>query len=96
MESVQRRALRIIYPDLSYDEALVKAGLQTLSMRRNYICKDFIDKIRSNGSTRNPLTNIVHKSPPSHEHEYCLRSERPTMRTARTERFNNFITIKYY
>ena len=44
----------------------------------------------------NPLTNIVHKSTPSHEHKYCLRSERPTMRTARTERFNNFITIKYY
>lgn len=41
IESVQREALRIILPNLSYDQALVRSGLQTLLERRGQACKRF-------------------------------------------------------
>ena len=34
LESIQKRALRIIFPYLSYDDALTISGLATLSSRR--------------------------------------------------------------
>ena len=45
VESVQNEALRIIFPDLTYSQALVRAGLQTLSERRNQICVRFIQDL---------------------------------------------------
>ena len=39
IESQQKRALRIIFPELGYSEALQASGLQTLADRRNEICK---------------------------------------------------------
>ena len=38
LESIQRRALRIIDPELSYDNALNIFGLQTLKERRSNMC----------------------------------------------------------
>ena len=35
LEKLQRRALRIIYPDLSYTKALMKSNLSKLHTRRN-------------------------------------------------------------
>ena len=39
IERIQRRALKIIYPNLSYQEALVKSGLQNLHNRRDILCR---------------------------------------------------------
>ena len=38
IERIQRRALRIIYPQLSYQDALDTLGLQTLYARRCDLC----------------------------------------------------------
>ena len=35
---IQRRALKIIYPSLSYDEASVVSNTQTLHSRREQLC----------------------------------------------------------
>ena len=35
IEAVQKRALKIAYPSLSYEEALVECGLDLLSKRRD-------------------------------------------------------------
>ena len=41
IEFVQREALRIILPNPSYDQALARSGLQTLSERRGQACECF-------------------------------------------------------
>jgi hypothetical protein len=46
LESVQKRALRIAYPDLLYDEALEISNLQYLSTRRDISCKKFVESMR--------------------------------------------------
>ena len=44
IESVQRRVLRIIYPGLSYEQALVESKLPTLKSRREELCIKFMCK----------------------------------------------------
>ena len=44
LESIQKRALRIIMPELEYVEALKKSGLETLEKRRDHICRKFFKK----------------------------------------------------
>ena len=41
LESVQKRALRIIYPFHSYSQALNILSIDTLDERRQHICKKF-------------------------------------------------------
>ena len=44
LERVQKRCMRIIYPQLSYSEALFVSGLERLDLRRGRITRDlFID-----------------------------------------------------
>ena len=38
MERVQKRALRIVYPSMHYNEALIESGLETLCARRYAAC----------------------------------------------------------
>ena len=59
IESVQKRALKIAYPTLSYDEALQKSNIKLLSTRREEACKKLINSLRDQDSTRNPLTATV-------------------------------------
>ena len=49
IESVQRRALRIIEPGLSYHEALALTGLETLHARRERMARAFFEAILSPG-----------------------------------------------
>ena len=42
IERIQKRALRIIYPGLKYDEALEKGKLKSLKQRRNDLCVELI------------------------------------------------------
>ena len=45
LERIQRRALRITYPDLSYRAALETAGLQILLERRQSISRDLFNEV---------------------------------------------------
>ena len=42
IERVQKRAMKIIYPGTSYEESLIRAGLETLVMRRDDVYKKLI------------------------------------------------------
>ena len=48
LERVQKRALAIIFPDLSYKNALQAANLQLLDDRRSSACQDFIASLQTN------------------------------------------------
>ena len=41
LDSIQKRAMVIIFPDLSYGDALAKLGLPTLHDRREHLCRRF-------------------------------------------------------
>ena len=45
LESVQKRALKIAYPALSYEESLKTSSLQRLSIRRDIFCKKLIESL---------------------------------------------------
>jgi len=47
IERVQKRCLRIIFPQLSYSEALDKSGLNRLDTRRKEITKQIFRQIKS-------------------------------------------------
>ena len=47
IECVQKRCLRIIFPQLSYSEALDKSGLNRLDTRREEITKQIFRQIKS-------------------------------------------------
>ena len=44
IESVQKRALRIILPNCHYDDALIQSGIITLSQRREEACTNVIKR----------------------------------------------------
>ena len=91
LENVQKRALSVIWPGISYETALDKAALSTLSDRRAVSCIKFIGKFRPG----NPLYPLIHSRvvPIS---SVCLRSGSSSRPMAtRTERFSNFVSVKY-
>ena len=45
VERIQKRALRIIHPYLSYREVMKLNGIQSLSQRRNDICMSYFKKL---------------------------------------------------
>ena len=58
IEWVQMRALRIIYPRSSYQEALQRANVARLEDRRNELCMRAFDKITEGGPLSKHLTPI--------------------------------------
>ena len=50
LEKLQRRALRTVYPELCYTEALTKSSLSELHTRRNELTEHFINDIVQNNS----------------------------------------------
>ena len=69
LERLQKRALRIIYPDLSYAEALVAAGITSLYERRQVLSETLFDQIMEDPSHK--LHDLL---PPRNESTYCTRS----------------------
>ena len=70
IESVQKRALRIIFPSTSYEVALTQSGLETLENRQANACQMFADKMKSadhinihfllfSNITRTRIVNII-------------------------------------
>ena len=55
IEGVQKRCLRIIYPDLSYSVAIQLAGLELLSVRREAACRNLFSEIKKPGHILNKL-----------------------------------------
>ena len=69
LENVQKRALSIIWHGISYETALGKAALSTLSDRRAVSCIKFIDKVRPG----NPLYSLIHNRVVPISTSVCLR-----------------------
>ena len=91
-ESVQKSALGIIFPDCSYESALVRCGLPTLLSRRDEACRRFISNIKESGF----LSHLL-PQPTNVAHGYGLRSgfSRSEFRFVRTDRLSNFVTHSY-
>ena len=93
IESIQKWALRIIYPDTSFGGALICTGLETLSTRRDNLCIKCITKLKSEDVDYNPLACITRREPKHSEHNYYLRTQ--STNKFITDRFGNFVTVKY-
>ena len=87
IERIQRRALHIIFPNLSYSSALQLVNLPTLQTRRDNICAKFFHKIEC---PSDPLHDLL---PPRRSIKYGLRNNikyyLPKIRTCRF--MNSFI-----
>jgi len=46
LESVQRRCLKIIYPELSYADALFVSGLERLDVRRDSMVRILFEQVK--------------------------------------------------
>jgi len=86
LESIQRRAMSIVAPDMSYRQALSTFGLPTLKERREGLARDFFIKI-----IEKPDHKLHHLLPPERTVKYALRTAKPyhnshfnTVRTRRT------------
>ena len=67
-------ALRIIYPELSYMDALAVTDLDTLVNPRHDCCMKFVSKLRECKSLNfNPLVSIVKEVSYEPAHQYNLR-----------------------
>ena len=82
LESIQKRALRIIIPWMSYSEALSIAGLQPLYARRQELTE-----------SRDIASNKDHKLhklfPPCNNSDTILRNKHRFSVTFKTERYRN-------
>ena len=92
IESVQKRALRIIFPHLCYVEALRKSGLLSLRQRREDACITFLQRSYSSSHLLRSLVPRV-----AHTRPYALRSGESVSVpvSSKTNRFGKFCTIKY-
>ena len=87
IERVQKRCLRIIFPELSYSDALFVAGLDRLSVRREQIVRDTFKNMQL-------PSHILHNLLPSkHDHQFNSRDKYSyLLPVARTQRYaNSFI-----
>ena len=90
IKRIQQRALKIIYPNLSYQEALVKSGLQNLHNRWDLLCRK---------TFKNIVEDLNHKlhlllPPVNDEYQYNLRNKRFfRLPKCKTNRFKNTLMI---
>lgn len=85
MERLQKRALRMIQPDLSYAEALVALDVASLYERREILCDVLFDQI-----VRDENHKLHDLLPPSNESTYCTRNQRYfKLPICKTNRFKN-------
>ena len=97
IESVQRRALKIIFPDFDYCQALESSKLLQLSNRRDRICESFMAQQRKSSSVLSKIINTNYE--PTITHSYSLRSLSSRLNNVqtivRTNRFSQFVTNKF-
>jgi len=89
LESVQKQAMRVIFPGFLYEDALDLAGVDPLYVRRVDSGKSFVIKAKK-------VLRVIY-SPNVVEHDRNLRSGNITVYPTfgRTARLNNFVTVKY-
>ena len=93
IESIQRRALRIIFPNSSYQQALDQANLTSLADRRIFICKKLMAEMRNESTPISFLTpQVMTRSIPCQ-----LRSEntKTTTTMKSTKRANDSFTFRF-
>ena len=61
IERIQRRALRIIYPDISYQAALDKLNMVTLWERREKLCTELFNSVVNDENHK--LHNLLPSKP---------------------------------
>ena len=92
IESIQKRATKITWPDATYTEALHNAMLISLSERRSDACVKFVTGI----SEGNPLFLLAYNRVVKSTAQYVLRSKKTNHpRFVGMDRFANFVTVKY-
>ena len=57
LEALQKRALYIIYPALSYEDAVKLANISSLAVRRSELCDKYLKKIHMKDHKINFLVN---------------------------------------
>ena len=94
IESVQREALRIILPNLSYDQALVRSGLQTLIERRGQACERFVQALSVSSSPC--IAHLLpERSSVSYGYGLLSGTARQCVNNNRLLCTDRFITFKY-
>ena len=71
LERIQKRSLRIIYPDLNYSEALTKSSMSTFHDRRELLCRKLFIEIVDNKGHK-----LHHLLPPLNAITYRTRKSR--------------------
>ena len=84
LEKIQRRALRIIFPDLGYQEALKECNLATLLQRRQWLTERLFIEIKDNS-----LHKLHGLLPPRNLSTVTLRRKHAFCKTKRL--MNSFI-----
>ncbi len=93
IESTQRGTLRIILPEMSYQDALNYTRLKMLNVRRHNSCEQFIRKLKLDNGLINPFKDIVATRIHSVTHNYNLRTESSLSLKTKTELLNTIIKI---
>ena len=98
LETIQKGALRIIFPHLTYEQALIEAGIETLAERRYALCLSYILKLKDQN---HPLHFLLPRSV-SVKHPYNLRSATTSSSIlfqnkyfCKIQHSSNFITFTY-
>lgn len=90
IESIQKRALKIIYPDQEYHQSLEQCKLTTLKERRDQLCVKFFEKMKD---PSHKLHNLV---PEEKVYKHNLRSKNNYHRTyLKTNRANGSLVNWY-
>ena len=55
IEMIQKRAVRAIFPSMSYDDILTQINLSTLKDRRDYLCKKYFINMQARSHKVNCL-----------------------------------------
>ena len=100
IESVQKRALKIVSAEESYMEALGQANLPTLQERREDVCYKYMKKMKSRD---HPLFKLLPR-PVAGTCNYKLRKSSEKFLlfngsitcTCRTKRAHSFFTFRYF
>ena len=91
VERIQMCALKIIFPDCSYNEALKRADLPTLYARRDFLSNKLFNSISS--SRNHKLSNLL---PPTALSSHKLRSNnRFIIPVCKTNRYKNSFIISH-
>ena len=83
IEHIQKRALRIAYPNLGYEDVLEETGLTTLAQRREDRCRQLFEKME------NPTHKLHHLLPPVQIDNRLRNKNKYELPKVRTERNKN-------